>query len=159
MKNKKLLKAMSFVDEKYVTEADPRKKSARRFRSLYLAAAVAAILSISMVIGAGAWLLVPYNTDPPEVSKYADSEYYELIKKLNTVTYQKPRYDNNLDMIFGNLTNMFGAKAEAGGWESVFPIAIAFGIAGAVTIALMWNAPANGYEKLNKIIAEMEDED
>ena len=112
MKNKKLLKAMSFVDEKYVTEADPRKKSARRFRSLYLAAAVAAILSISMVIGAGAWLLVPYNTDPPEVSKYADSEYYELIKKLNTVTYQKPRYDNNLDMIFGTLTNMFGAKAE-----------------------------------------------
>ena len=68
MKNKKLLKAMSFVDEKYVTEADPRKKSARRFRSLYLAAAVAAILSISMVIGAGAWLLVPYNTDPPETS-------------------------------------------------------------------------------------------
>ena len=54
---------------------------------------------------------------------------------------------------------MFGAKAETGGWESVFPIAIAFGIAGAVAIALMWNAPANGYAKLNKLIEEIKDED
>ena len=54
---------------------------------------------------------------------------------------------------------MFGAQADAGGWESVFPIAIAFGIAGAIVIGLMWNAPANGYEKLNRIVKEMENED
>jgi OPA family glycerol-3-phosphate transporter-like MFS transporter/OPA family sugar phosphate sensor protein UhpC-like MFS transporter len=54
---------------------------------------------------------------------------------------------------------MFGAKAEAGGWESVFPIAIAFGIVGAIAIGLMWNAPATGYDKLKRIVKEMEDED
>ena len=66
---------------------------------------------------------------------------------------------NGIIGIFGYLSSvvsgvMFGAKAEAGGWDSVFPIAIAFGIAGAVAIALMWNAPANGYERLNRIIRE-----
>jgi OPA family glycerol-3-phosphate transporter-like MFS transporter/OPA family sugar phosphate sensor protein UhpC-like MFS transporter len=54
---------------------------------------------------------------------------------------------------------MFGAQAETGGWESVFPIAIAFGIAGAIVIGLMWNAPATGYEKLNRIVKELENED
>lgn len=54
---------------------------------------------------------------------------------------------------------MFGAKAEAGGWESVFPIAIAFGIVGAIAIGLMWNAPATGYDKLKRIVKEMENED
>jgi sugar phosphate permease len=49
---------------------------------------------------------------------------------------------------------MFGAMAETGGWNSVFPVAIAFGIAGAVAIGLMWNAPADGYEKLNRVIRE-----
>ena len=49
---------------------------------------------------------------------------------------------------------MFGSIADAGGWDSVFPIAIVFGIAGAVVIGAMWNAPADGYEKLNRVIAE-----
>ena len=47
---------------------------------------------------------------------------------------------------------MFGALADTGGWDAVFPIAIAFGAAGAVVIAMMWNAPADGYERLNKYI-------
>ena len=46
--------------------------------------------------------------------------------------------------------------AETGGWDSVFPVAIAFGIAGAISIGLMWNAPADGYEKLHRIIKETE---
>jgi OPA family glycerol-3-phosphate transporter-like MFS transporter/OPA family sugar phosphate sensor protein UhpC-like MFS transporter len=54
---------------------------------------------------------------------------------------------------------MFGAKADAGGWDSVFPIAIAFGIVGAIVIGLMWNAPATGYEKLNKVVKELENEE
>jgi hypothetical protein len=44
--------------------------------------------------------------------------------------------------------------ADAGGWDSVFPVAIIFGVAGAIFIGLMWNAPADGYEKLNKVIAD-----
>ena len=68
---------------------------------------------------------------------------------------------NGIVGIFGYASSvvtgvMFGAKAEAGGWDSVFPIAIAFGVAGAIAIALMWKAPADGYEKLNKVLKEVE---
>lgn len=68
---------------------------------------------------------------------------------------------NGIIGIFGYASSVvsgviFGSMAETGGWDSVFPVAIAFGIAGAVAIGLMWNAPADGYEKLNKIIKEVE---
>ena len=68
---------------------------------------------------------------------------------------------NGIVGIFGYASSVvsgviFGALAETGGWDSVFPIAIAFGVAGAVVIGLMWNAPADGYEKLNRIIKEFD---
>ena len=67
---------------------------------------------------------------------------------------------NGIMGIFGYASSlvsgvMFGSMADAGGWNSVFPVAIAFGVAGAIAIGLMWNAPADGYEKLNKIIKEV----
>ena len=49
---------------------------------------------------------------------------------------------------------MFGAMADAGGWDSVFPVAILFGAAGAIVIGIMWNAPADGYEKLNRVLSD-----
>ena len=66
---------------------------------------------------------------------------------------------NGIIGIFGYASSVvsgviFGALAETGGWDSVFPVAIAFGVAGAIAIGLMWNAPADGYEKLNRIIKE-----
>lgn len=66
---------------------------------------------------------------------------------------------NGIIGIFGYASSvvsgvMFGAMAETGGWDSVFPVAIVFGIAGAVAIGLMWKAPADGYAKLNRIISE-----
>ena len=66
---------------------------------------------------------------------------------------------NGIVGIFGYLSSvvsgvMFGSMAQSGGWDSVFPVAILFGVAGAVAIGLMWNAPADGYAKLNKIIEE-----
>ena len=68
---------------------------------------------------------------------------------------------NGIIGIFGYLSSVvsgviFGSMAETGGWDSVFPIAIIFGVAGAVAIGLMWNAPADGYEKLNKALSQTE---
>lgn len=66
---------------------------------------------------------------------------------------------NGIVGIFGYMSSVvsgviFGSMAQSGGWDSVFPVAILFGVAGAVAIGLMWNAPADGYAKLNKIIEE-----
>ena len=66
---------------------------------------------------------------------------------------------NGIVGIFGYLSSVvsgviFGSMADAGGWDSVFPVAILFGLVGAAAIGLMWNAPADGYAKLNKVIAD-----
>jgi OPA family glycerol-3-phosphate transporter-like MFS transporter/OPA family sugar phosphate sensor protein UhpC-like MFS transporter len=67
---------------------------------------------------------------------------------------------NGIIGIFGYASSLvagawFGLMADnIGGWNSVFQTAIIFGIAGAVAIGAMWNAPADGYEKLNRIIKE-----
>ena len=68
---------------------------------------------------------------------------------------------NGIIGIFGYLSSvisgvMFGSMADAHSWDSVFPVALMFGAAGAVLIGLMWNAPADGYEKLNKVMKEEE---
>ena len=66
---------------------------------------------------------------------------------------------NGIVGIFGYLSSVvsgviFGSMADAGGWDSVFPVAILFGLVGAAAIGLMWNAPADGYAKLEKVIAD-----
>ncbi len=47
---------------------------------------------------------------------------------------------------------LFGFLADTRGWDAVFLLSIAFGILGSIVIALMWNAPADGYAKFNKLV-------
>lgn len=47
--------------------------------------------------------------------------------------------------------------SSAFGWERVYIFTIAFGVLGSLIIALIWKQPADGYEKVNKIIAEHSD--
>lgn len=51
----------------------------------------------------------------------------------------------------------FGFLADNYGWNSVFLVAIIFGIIGALVIATLWNAPADGYEKAEKVLQEVRD--
>ncbi|MBQ9547657.1 MAG: MFS transporter [Bacteroidales bacterium] len=43
------------------------------------------------------------------------------------------------------------------GWNRVYVLTIAFGVVGSIIIALLWRIPADGYEKVNRIIAENPD--
>lgn len=54
---------------------------------------------------------------------------------------------------------MFGAIAENKGLDAVFAVAVIFGVIGAVVLALIWNKPATGYAKVDKIIEEIKQED
>lgn len=68
---------------------------------------------------------------------------------------------NGIIGIFGYASSMisgvvFGSVADTNGWDQVFLISVIFGVVGAVAIGLMWKAPADGYEKLNKVIKEVE---
>ena len=99
MKKKQWAQSFSLIDEKYVEEADPMRDAGRvsavrrlRRRIITLAACAAAVLL-------GLILFIPYRTEVPDVSRYADSEYYAVIQRLNDGQVIKPRYRNNLDYL------------------------------------------------------------
>ena len=50
----------------------------------------------------------------------------------------------------------FGFLADNWGWDSVFVVAIAFGVLGCLVIASIWNAPADGYAKAKEAMKEIE---
>lgn len=49
----------------------------------------------------------------------------------------------------------FGYLSEHFGWNSVFLVSVLIGVVGSVVIALMWKAPADGYDKANALIARL----
>ncbi len=48
----------------------------------------------------------------------------------------------------------FGYLAEHFGWDSVFLVSVIIGLVGAAVVAFMWKAPADGYAKAEKVMAE-----
>ena len=48
-----------------------------------------------------------------------------------------------------------GFLADKMGWNSVFFVAVLFGAIGCLVIATLWKAPADGYEKADKVLKEM----
>lgn len=117
MKRIKMLRAFSLIDDKYVEEADPNKmkKRKRPYKAIILAACLTALLT-----ALGLWLFLPFNTAPPDVSQYMDSEYYPIIEKLNLYnydTYGKPRYANNYEKYFASGALLRKVKDATNGTE------------------------------------------
>lgn len=50
----------------------------------------------------------------------------------------------------------FGFLADRYGWDSVFLVAVIFGAAGVFVTALIWKAPADGYDRAEKVLKELE---
>lgn len=97
MKKKNWFRSFCLADEKYISEAHPdrviKPKRNKVVISLVAACACFALIACNL------WLFVPFNTNPPDVSQYADSEYYGLIQKLNVLTFEQPKYKNNADKL------------------------------------------------------------
>ena len=55
----------------------------------------------------------------------------------------------------------FGALADHPeyGWNAVFVVAIVFGFIGTAILAAFWNAPANGYARAERVMAEIDSEE
>lgn len=51
-------------------------------------------------------LFVPFNNQAPTMTMYAGSEYYPLIQRLSDLTWHKPQYNNNFELLMGNLAGM-----------------------------------------------------
>ena len=81
----------------------------------------------------------------------------------NQATKRVAASANGLARIFGYASTtvsglMFGYLAEHFGWNSVFEVAIVFGVIGVILFAFIWNAPSDGYSKAEPIIEEVRGE-
>ena len=118
MKKRKLLRAMSLADDKYVEEAAPRNLTRRP--AWHKWTAIAACLCL-LVTALNLVLFIPYNTNPPDVSEYEGSEYYSVIQSINALTYQKPKYKNNFQSLMATLSSIGKAFDNAVGGMPMAP--------------------------------------
>ena len=78
----------------------------------------------------------------------------------NQATKRVAASANGLAGIFGYASTAisgvtFGYLAEHFGWDSVFLVSVIIGLVGAAVVAFMWKAPADGYAKAEKVMAEI----
>ena len=110
MKSKKFLRALNEADDRFIEEARPRPQPSRRL--IYRIGLIAACLCL-VVTGLNLFLFLPYDTSPPDVSRYKGSPYYAVINGLNTLNYTPPRYENNYDAITDKIAGAFLAGGAA----------------------------------------------
>ena len=104
MKKKNWYRGLSLADDKYIAEAHPdnvlKTKNHRALISF-----VAACACFALIIG-NLWLFVPFNMAPPDVSQYSNSEYYDIIQKLNALTFEQPEHKNNAEKLWAGLKDI-----------------------------------------------------
>ena len=112
MKKKEWLKSLDGVDDKFVAQAAPTgaHRKARSGKTVRMLSILAACMCFVLLAGTFA-LFIPYKTTPPSVRKYADSEYYSIIEKLNEYNYDPPEYKNTFELLLDLPSNLF-AKVE-----------------------------------------------
>ena len=105
MKRKKIIEAMSLLDEKYVSEADPFSPKTRFAGIRRMALAACLMLAFTAL---NLWLFLPSSLFMASVSAYEGSEYYDIIENVDTVLKKRQPYKNNFDRII----NTFGRTCK-----------------------------------------------
>lgn len=72
-----------------------------RSKRIQLSSVIAAGLALVLVLNLV--LFLPYNTAPPNLSRFSGSDYYSLMQQINRLTYRAPQYNNNFEAWFGDL--------------------------------------------------------
>ena len=117
MKKENWFRALNLADDKYVAEANPDGNGKRFNRKKISASIIAAAACLGLVL-VNLWLFLPFRNTPPDVSRYSNSDYYGIIQKLNVLTWEKPKYNNNFQLVKEQLSNLLdfsllGAKGDA----------------------------------------------
>ena len=97
----------TFDDRKKCVQNHIQKIQMKRRKALITATSTTLVLAILALV-----LFIPYDTTPPDVSRYAVSEYYGLIQRINTLSYQPPKHTNRFEAAWDVLSN-FGKKGTS----------------------------------------------
>ena len=111
MKKENWFKNLNLVDDKYLEEANPNAKIININKKRITLSIIAAAACFALVF-CNLWLFIPFNTNLPDVSRYSDSEYYNIIQKLNVLTFEKPQHKNNFEVIMANISDLFSYNSK-----------------------------------------------
>ncbi|MBQ2716931.1 MAG: hypothetical protein IJF21_09035, partial [Clostridia bacterium] len=132
MKEQDIFDAIGNVDPDMVAAADlnPHAKALKR-RKFTVWAACIAIFSVFFSI----WLFTPFSFEYKDISKYSESEYYDLMLKVQTLTChpQNYKFKNNFEKYI--MYNLYWVEEQSG--EGVLTAA-----------TMMSGTPADKYEEL-----------
>lgn len=96
MKRDDFLKAVGEINDDFIDEAAPvRKKRSINWQKFAALAACVAIVFSAL----GLYLFLPGDTFEPDVSRYDDSEYYQIITRIEK--FYKKNSSTNFDNLFG----------------------------------------------------------
>lgn len=118
MKNKDIYREFGNVDDKFITEADPTAvRKGKRRRKFAIIAACVSVLLLTLNL----WLFLPFSGELEDLSKYSDSEYYELMLKVQALACvpDNYRYRNNFHKYFGTHEQLDSAGVITNG--SIMP--------------------------------------
>ncbi len=119
MKKDNWFKALNLTDDKFLEEANPNTKIIN-FSKKQIALSIIAAAACFMLVVCNLWLFIPFNSTLPDVSRYSDSEYYEIIQKLNVLTWEKPQHKNNFEVIKNNISDFFSFNLKGVAIEDIF---------------------------------------
>ncbi|MBE6648814.1 MAG: hypothetical protein E7614_04760 [Ruminococcaceae bacterium] len=117
MKKKNWYRDFSLVDDKYIDEAHPDNVIKPKRHKIFTSKSIAIACACFLIVFCSLWLFLPYSTTPPDVSKYSDSEYYELIQKVNALTFVRPKYKNNAEKLWAGIKSISSTKGELAGGD------------------------------------------
>jgi len=112
---KKWFHTLELVDEQYVAEANPNKKTVPLRKKRIVMTALASAAACLALTVTGLWLFMPYDNAPPSIEHHEKNDYYAVIEKLNDFKKEPLQYNNNFDMIVDDVGDMFlgGVKGDA----------------------------------------------
>ena len=116
MKNKRLLESLSFIDDKYVLEAEPKTK--KRTRANASTKTIKRVACLAIILVLSLYLFIPITDKGPKLTAYEDSEYFPIIEKIADYRYKPNSYKNNFQALtsgFLSIFRLFGAAGMAPG--------------------------------------------
>ena len=119
---KALSDAIGMINEGYVSEASPTKKSKLSFRRR-IGLLAAALLGTFAVVFTNLWLFLPFPP-PEDVAKHEGSPYYAVIEQIYAFQSQKTETSpkNNFQMLAANVKKIFRSHLANGAapekWEN-----------------------------------------
>ena len=109
MKEKRLLQSLSYIDEKYIKEAEPKMTTSTASSGKL----ITRIACLALVAILGLYLFIPLKNKTNDLTMYESSEYYPLIAAIDGWVYKPKQYKNNFSRIFSNFSFGFGMKMDS----------------------------------------------